>query len=306
MLLITAAIAVIVLTQTLYTVSEADQVVITQFGRPVGEAITEPGLKAKVPFIQVVNRFEKRFLEWDGDPNQIPTRDKKFIYVDTYARWRISDPLQFFRRLTNERGAISRLNDILDGETRNVIAKHDIEETVRSENRSPIPSDDLSDILDSLMTISVGREELQRMVLEAANQQTRGLGIEVLDFRIKRVNYVEEVRTQVYERMRSERFRIAERFRSEGQGQASRINGEKERELRTIQSEAFRVSEEIMGQADARAAGIYSSAYNRSARSRNLYEFVKSMETLERSLDTTAVIVLGTDSELFRYLKQMR
>mgnify|MGYP004701326803 CR=1 FL=1 len=298
--------SLLLLFQGVYIVKETEQVVITQFGKPVGEAVTEPGIKLKVPFIQLVNRFEKRFLDWDGDPNQIPTKDKKFIFVDTYARWKITDPLQFFKRLTNERGAMSRLDDILDGETRNVIAKHNIEETVRSENRVPISSDEVSDLLgDSLMVIQVGREQLQKMILEASNNQAKELGIEILDVRIKRLNYVSEVQTQVFERMKSERFRIAERFRSEGQGEASRINGEKERELKTIQSTAFKTSEEIKGKADAQAAAIYASAYDKTAQSRSFYSFLKSMETFELTFDDKTSVILSTDSDLYKYLKRM-
>lgn len=300
------ALFLILLFQSIYFVNETQQVIITQFGKPVGDPVINPGIKVKVPFIQLVNRFEKRFLDWDGDPNQIPTKDKKFIFVDTYARWRITDPLQFFKRLTNERGAMSRLDDILDGETRNVIASHNIEETVRSENRTPVSSDEMSDLIaDSLITIEVGREKIQKMILEAANEQARELGIEILDLRIKRLNYVAEVQTQVFERMKSERFRIAERFRSEGQGEASRINGEKDRELKTIQSVAFRTSEEIKGRADARAAAIYSGAYDRSPQSRDFYSFLKSMETLEKTFDKETYVILNTDSELYRYLKRM-
>jgi membrane protease subunit HflC len=304
--LVLGIILLLLIFQGVYIVKETEQVVITQFGKPVGEAVIEPGIKLKVPFIQLVNRFEKRFLEWDGDPNQIPTKDKKFIFVDTYARWRITDPLQFFKRLTNERGAMSRLDDILDGETRNVIAKHNIEETVRSENRVPVSSDEVSDLLgDSLMVIEVGREKLQKMILEASNDQAKELGIEILDLRIKRLNYVSEVQTQVFERMKSERFRIAERFRSEGQGEASRINGEKERELKTIQSTAFKTSEEIKGKADAQAAAIYASAYDKTAQARSFYSFLKSMETFELTFDDKTSVILSTDSDLYKYLKRM-
>jgi modulator of FtsH protease HflC len=304
--LVIGIVFLLLLFQGVYIVKETEQVVITQFGKPVGQAVTEPGIKLKVPFVQLVNRFEKRFMEWDGDPNQIPTKDKKFIFVDTYARWRITDPLQFFKRLTNERGAMSRLDDILDGETRNVIAKHNIEETVRSENRVPVSSDEVSDLLgDSLMVIQVGREQLQKMILEASNDQAIELGIEILDLRIKRLNYVTEVQTQVFERMKSERFRIAERFRSEGQGEASRINGEKERELKTIQSTAFKTSEEIKGKADAQAAAIYASAYDRTAQSRSFYSFLKSMETFELTFDDKTSVILSTDSDLYKYLKRM-
>ena len=300
-------IFLIVIFQSAYIVKETQQVVITQFGKPVGNAITNSGLKFKTPFIQKANYFEKRYLEWDGDPNQVPTKDKKFIFVDTYARWQITDPLQFFIRLTNERGAHSRIDDIIDGETRDYIAGHNIEEAVRTSNRTPISSGAISEeIGDSLVNISVGRQEIQRMILESANEKAKDLGIVILDFRFKRINYVQEVSTQVYERMKSERFRIADKFRSEGQGEASRINGEKERELKKIQSEAFRQAEEIKGRADARAAAIYAAAYDQSSSSRELYSFLKSMETFEMTFDTSMTVILSTDSELFKYLKSMR
>ena len=307
-LLIVGAVALIILfMSSSFVVKESEQVVKTQFGRPVGQAITEPGLYFKAPFIQKANYFEKRYMEWDGDPNQVPTKDKKFIFVDAYARWQITDPLLFFKRLTNERSAQSRLDDILDGETRNFIANNNIEEAVRTSNRTPITGDSLSELLgDSLMTISVGRQKIQDMILESANKETEELGIEILDFRFKRINYVEEVRLQVYERMKSERYRIADKFRSEGQGEASRINGEKERELKRIQSEAFRKAEEIRGKADSTAAAIYASSYDRSAQSRDLYAFLKSMETLDKTMGNKTSMILSTDSELYRYLKEMK
>ena len=296
----------IVAIQGFFIVGESEQVVITQFGKPVGEAITEAGMHFKIPFIQKANFFEKRYLEWDGDPNQVPTKDKKFIFVDTYARWQITDPLQFYKRLTNERGAQSRLDDILDGETRDFIANNYLEETVRTSNRKPISQGAISEIIeDSLSTIYVGRDSIQESIQKSANQQAADLGIAILDFRFKRINYVEEVRTQVYERMKSERYRIADKFRSEGQGEASRINGEKERELKTIQSEAFRKAEEIKGVADAKAAAIYSSAYNKSGASRKLYTFLKSLETFRKTFNAEATVILSTDSDLYKYLKSM-
>jgi membrane protease subunit HflC len=301
--LIIAFIALILILESAYLVKETEQVIITQFGKPVGEAKMTPGLKFRIPFIQKANYFEKRYLEWDGDPNQVPTKDKKFIFVDSYARWQITDPLQFFRRLTDERGAQSRLDDILDGETRDFIANHNIEESVRTSNRTPISSDLAGEeVGDTLMNITVGRQKIQEMILQSANQRASDLGIVILDFRLKRLNYVDDVRAQVYERMQSERFRIAERFRSEGQGEASKINGQKERDLKLIQSEAFRQAEEIMGAADAQAAGIYAAAYDRSSASRNLYSFVKSMETFERTFDSTTTVILSTKSELYRFL----
>ncbi len=294
------------ITQSMYIVNEKEQVVITQFGKPVGKAITESGIQFKIPFIQTANYFDKRYLEWDGDPNQVPTKDKKFIFVDTYARWEITDPLQFYKRLTNERGAQSRLDDILDGETRDYIANHNIEETVRTSNRTPVTTDTLSEpISDSLIHINVGREKIEKMILKTANQRASDLGIVILDFRFKRLNYVAEVQDQVYKRMTSERFRIADKFRSEGQGEASRINGEKERELKSIQSEAFKLAEEIKGKADAKAAAIYAGAYNQTDKSRKLYAFLKSMESFEKTFDEKTSIILSTNSEFYRFLKSM-
>lgn len=304
--LVILLVVIIVVAQSAFVVKETEQVVITQFGKPVGDAIVTPGLKMKIPFIQKANYFEKRYMEWDGDPNQLPTKDKKYIFVDAYARWQITDPLQFFKRLTDERGAQSRLDDILDGETRDYIANHNLEEAVRTSNREPIQSDELGgEVGDTLIEVSVGRQKIQEMILEMANKRTSDLGIAILDFRIKRLNYIEDVREQVYERMQSERFRIAEQFRSEGQGEASRINGEKERDLKTIQSEAFRQAEEIRGVADARATAIYAAVHNQSAASRNLYSFLKSMETFQNTFDSTTSVILTTDSELYKYLIEL-
>jgi len=303
-LLVVLVAAGIILSNSFYSVDETEQIIITQFGAPQGEAVTEPGLQMKVPFIQKVNRFDKRFLEWDGDQNQVPTKDKKFIFVDAYARWQITDPLQFFRRLRDERGAQSRLDDILDGETRNAVASHDLVELVRTSNREPdLEAEIFEAIEDSLETIEVGRNAIQDIVLELANERTSDLGIEVLDFRFKRINYVEEVRLTVYDRMISERNKIADLFRSEGQGEASRIEGEKERELLEIQSQAFREAREIRGQGDAEAAAIYNNAYNRNTSTRELYDFIKAMEAYDTAFDGNTSIFLSTDSEFFKYLK---
>ena len=305
--LIFILLLIILTTASTYIVKESNQVIITQFGKPVGTAVTESGLKLKVPFIQKANYFEKRYMEWDGDPNLVPTKDKMFIFVDSYARWRITDPLQFFKRLTNERGAQSRLDDIIDGETRDHVAAHNLVETVRSSNRVPVSSGVVSEeIGDSLTNISVGREKIQQMILVSSNEKAKDLGIEILDFRFKRITYEEKVREQVYNRMNSERYRIADKYRSEGQGEASKINGQKEKELKTIQSEAFRDAEEIKGKADAQAAAIYAAAYDRSSASRDLYAFLKSMETFEKTFDNQTSIILSTESELFKYLKSMK
>ena len=302
--LVIAFAILVVVGQTLYTVSETEQIILTQFGEPVGDPVVSPGLHFKAPFIQRTNVFEKRFLEWDGNPNQVPTRDKRFIWVDTYARWRIVDPLLFFQRLRDERGAQSRLDDILDGETRNAVARHDLIELVRSTNRDaadvPIESEEEEAILEE---IARGRQEVTREILETAAARTADLGIELLDLRFKRINYVEEVQQDVFARMIAERQRIAEEFRSEGQGESARIHGERERELAQIQSEAYRRAEELRGEADANATSIYADAYNRDG---DFYAFTKSLETYEATMDPSTIFILGTDSELLQFLERAR
>jgi len=289
----------------LYIVDETEQVVITRFGQPVGDPISAAGLHFKLPMVHTANFFDKRFLEWDGASNQLPTRDKRFVHVDSYARWRITDPLLFFQRLTDERGAQSRLDDILDGETRNTIANHNLIEVVRTSNRQFVAADSLGldDADVEQLQIAAGRDALAAEVLAAAQGRTSDLGIEILDFRFKRINYVEEVRREVYSRMISERQRIAEQFRSEGAGEAARIRGEKERELRVISSEAYRDSEEIKGVADATAADTYAAAYNRDA---DFYRFVKTLEAYRETLRDGTTLLLGTDGEFLRYLKRSR
>jgi len=295
---------VLLLDQATYTVSETEQVIITQFGDPVGDPVTSPGLHFKVPFIQRINVFDNRFLEWDGNPNQVPTRDRRFILVDTYARWRITDPLLFFQRLRDERGAQSRLDDILDGETRNAVAQHNLIELVRSTNRNEadvqIESEEEAVILERL---DRGRQEITREILETAAGRTADLGIELLDLRLKRINYVAEVQQDVFARMIAERQRVAEEFRSEGQGEAARIDGERERELAQIQSEAYRIAEELRGKADATATAVYAEAYNLDA---DFYAFTKSMETYEETMDGETVFILDTDSDLLRFLDSTR
>jgi membrane protease subunit HflC len=301
--LIVAAVVVLYVLLSVYIVKEPEQVVITQFGKPVGRPITTPGLKFKTPLIQKVHRFEKRFLEWDGDPNQLPTRDKRFIWVNTYARWRITDPLLFFQRLHNERGAHTRLDDILDGETRNAIAKYDLVQLVRTSNRAAERTEGQVSDESELTLIKEGRNDIRLEVLANARARTVDLGLEILDIEFKRINYVEEVQRKVYERMIAERERVAERFRSEGQGEAARIRGEKDRELLRIGSEAYRRAQEIKGAADARATTIYASAYDRSADTRSFYEFVKTMQAYATTMDSTSSLVLSTDTDFYRFLK---
>ncbi len=297
-----AAVALYVLL-SVYVVQEPEQVIITQFGKPVGRPVTTPGLKFRTPLIQKVHRFEKRFLEWDGDPNQLPTRDKRFIWVNTYARWRITDPLLFFQRLHNERGAHTRLDDILDGETRNAIAKYDLVHLVRTTNRAAERTEGQASDESALTQIDQGRNDIRLEILANARARTGDLGLEILDIEFKRINYVDEVQRKVYERMIAERERVAERFRSEGQGEAARIRGEKDRELLRIGSEAYKQAQEIKGAADARATAVYAAAYNRSADTRSFYEFLKTMQAYATTMDSTSSLVLSTDSDFYRFLK---
>ncbi len=303
-LIIVVAIALLIvagLGGAFFIVNEAQQVIITQFGKPVGDPVFEPGLKVKIPFIQKANYFDKRFLEWDGEPNEVPTKDKRFIYVDTYARWRITDPLLFFQRLRDERGAQSRLDDILDGETRNTIAKHDLIEVVRSTNREFEVSSAIEG--EGVKQITAGRAVLEQEVLDNASARTAVLGIEILDFQFKRTNYAEVDRPKVYERMISERKRIAEEYRSEGAGEAARIIGDKDRDLQQITSEAYREAQTIKGRADAEAADIYARAYNRDP---DFYRFLKTMEVFRETMDEETILLLSTDGEFLRYLERDR
>jgi membrane protease subunit HflC len=302
--LIVALGALLLFNSAYYEVSETSQVIITQFGNPVGAPVTTPGLHLKTPFIQQTNYFDKRFLEWDGNPNQVPTKDKRFIWVDTYARWRIVDPLKFFQRLRDERGAQSRLDDILDGETRNSVARYDLIELVRSTNRNraevAVDSDQENAILEQ---IQKGRKQIEKEILDRASSRMANLGIELLDIRIKRINYVEQVQKDVFARMIAERNRVAELFRSEGEGEAARIRGERERELKRIQSEAYRSAEELRGKADAEATDVYADAHGRDP---DFFAFTKSLETYERTMDAKTVFILGTDSELLKFITKPR
>ncbi len=295
----------IVLLNTLYVVSETNQVIITQFGEPIGDAIIKPGLHMKVPFIQKANYFEKRWLEWDGDANQIPTKDKKYIWVDTYARWRINDPLVFFQRVRDERGAHSRIDDIIDGETRNAVANFDLIEIVRSSNREFELTEEIAilDIAAAIPDIEIGRDKIAQIILEKSSEITPEFGVELRDVKIKRINYVEEVQRKVFDRMISERKRIAAKYRSEGDGKSAEIRGEKERELKKIQSEAYRKAQEIKGKADAEATKIYANAYNRDP---EFYQFMKTLETYVSTMDKETWLLLSTDAEFLKYLKSSR
>lgn len=306
-LLVLLILGGIVASGALYTVDETERVIITQFGKPVGEIINEAGLKVKVPFIQTVNRIEKRILVWDGSANDMPTKDKLYITVDTFGRWRIKDPLQYFLRLRDERSAQSRLEDILGSETRNAVARHELIEIIRtSKDRSPEVDPMLADVdISILLPITKGRKRIEADIFDAASGKLEEFGIELLDIRFKRINYNESVRQKIYARMVSERDQIAERFRSEGAGEAARINGNKERELQKIVSEAYRTIQTIQGDADAEATDIYARSYNQSPAAADLYMFTKTLETYRSVIDSDTILILSTDSDLMSLLKSM-
>ncbi len=294
-----------------YTVNEVEQVIITQFGKPVGEPILTAGLKLKVPFVQEVNPIEKRVLEWDGEPSDMPTKDKLYISVDLFARWRIIDPLQYFLRLRDERSAQSRLDDIFGSETRNAVAKHELIEIIRTtKDRKPQRDELLTDIereqkMGNLVPIQKGRQLVELEIFESAAEKVKVFGIELLDIRFKRINYNESVRPKIYDRMISERRQIAERFLSEGNGEAARIRGNRVRDLNKIQSEAYRQVEEIRGEADAKATEIYAKAYNQSKEAVSFYEFTRTMASYKYIVDADTTVILSTDSDLFKYIKKV-
>jgi membrane protease subunit HflC len=316
-------LVIIIASGTLYWVSETEQAIVTQFGEPVGKPITTPGLKVKKPFVQTVRRFDKRVLEWEGSPDQIPTLDKRFILVDTTARWRIMDPLLFFQAVGDERVAQSRLDDLIDSAVRDVVSGHrliqvvrsferelplqDLEEAATTESRSPETGDTKPETV-ALPSVAeaaapgerLGRETLTGLMVKQAQPRLAELGMELIDVRIKRINYVREVEQKVYERMVSERRRIAARFRSEGDGASAKIRGDKERELDRIRSEAYRQAQESIGKADAEAAAIYATAYSQDA---EFYSFRQTLETYKQTLQKNSSMVLTTDSDFYRYLK---
>jgi membrane protease subunit HflC len=295
----------------LYVVGEVEQVILTQFGKPVGAPVTSAGLKLKVPFVQAVNPIDKRVLEWDGNPSDMPTKDKLYISVDLFARWRITDPLQYFLRLRDERSAQSRLDDILGSETRNAVAKHELIEIIRTtKDRVPLRDALLTQAereldMGALVPIQKGRKLVEQEIFSSAAEKVRVFGIELLDIRFKRINYNESVRPKIYDRMISERRQIAERFLSEGNGEAARIRGNRVRDLNKIQSEAYRAVEEIRGVADAKATEIYASAYNRSGEAVAFYEFTRTMQAYQTIIGENTTLVLSTDSDLFKFLRGM-
>ena len=314
-LLLIAAVGFVVISSMAFTVDQTEQVFITEFGKAVGRpinadpAINEAGLHWKKPFIQNIHRIEKRILEWDGPSTEMPTRDKLYISVDNFARWRISDPKTYFEKLRDERSALSRLDDIIGSETRNIVASHDLIEVIRSDkNRKPARDESLSAAnasIGQLPPIQYGRSALDQQILAAAQPKVSSWGIELLDVRFKRINYKSGVIEKIYARMASERQQIADRFRSEGAGEAAKIIGRKERDLLSIQSEAYRKEQEIKGKADAQATGIYATAYSSSPTAADFYQFVKTLETYKKTLGKDTTTIFTSNSDLFRLFKHI-
>lgn len=305
-LIIPLVIVLFVLYQGIYTVDETQQVVVTQFGKPVGDPITEPGLNFKIPFVQTVSYFPKNLLQWDGDPSQIPTLDKTYIYVDTFARWKIVDPLKFFQTVNNVVGGLARLDDIIDAAVRNFIAQNPLIETVRWTNRElDVTEEGMEDTSHTRVTaeITTGRQNIVKGILKQANPKLKEFGILLIDVQIKRLNYVEEVRRSVYGRMIAERKQIAERFRSEGEGESRKIEGDRERDLKEITSVAYRKSQEIKGKADAEATLIYARAYNEDP---DFYSFLQTLDIYKKTMDKDTTLVLSTDSDFLRYFKSLK
>ncbi len=303
-ILIAALLLVVLAGGTVFVVNETEQVIVTQFGNPVRDPIQEPGLYVKIPFIQDANYFPRNILEWDGDSSQIPTLDKTYIKVDTFARWRIVDPLIYFRKVTNETAAQVQLDSILNSETKNFIQSLPLIETVRNSVREmeilSSYSADQEKPLPFVTEIEVGREKMTRLIMEKAAPKVEKLGIELIDLGIKRLNYIPDVQRKVFERMIAERKQIAEKFRSEGQGESREIEGSMEKELKTIQAEAYRKSQEIKGKADAEAAAIYAGAYGKDT---EFYSMVKTLEIYKDLPAKEIELILTTDSQLFKYIQ---
>jgi len=290
-------------TGTVYTVREDEQVILTQFGKPVGEPVKEAGLHFKIPFVQKVNSIEKRVLPWDGQSSQMATRDKLYIQVDTFARWEISKPLEYFETLRDERSAQSRLDDILGSETRSAVANHNLIEIIRStKDREPQQAEEL-DGQSSLEPIDTGRSQIEKNIFNAAREKLDGLGINLLDLRFKRVNYTQQVERDIFIRMISERQQIAERFRSEGAGEAARTMGNMEREVKTIQSEAYKKVQSILGKSEAESTRIYAEAYGGSPERESFYQFIKTLEAYDSILDQNTTVIMSTEAELFKFLQ---
>ena len=298
-------VILLVLTGTFYTIQEGQQAIIVQFGKPVGDPVTEAGLHIKLPFVQDVRRFEKRLLIWDGDPNEIPTAGREFIRVDATARWRIVNPRTFLENVASETGAQSRLDDIIDSVIRDTVAANPLVELVRSSSwvtpKGEVLKEAPKEVVEELKKeITVGREGITRAILAQVQVIAPQYGIEVVDVRIKRLDYIESVRQKVYTRMISERKRIAAKFRSEGEGQSAETLGRMGRELREIRSEAYRKVQKIRGKGDATATKIYGKAYGENP---EFYAFSETLEAYKQGQNKDSILVLTTDSDYYRYLK---
>jgi len=304
LIIIIAVLAVILVVSSAYVVDETEQVVVTQFGKVIGKPKQQPGLYFRIPFLQVANYFPKNLLEWDADPGQIPTLEKTYIWVDTFARWKIADPIKFFQTINNTTSALGRLDDIIDPAVRNFITSFRLIETVRNTNRKldtfEIGREDESENQRPTYRVETGREKITQGILKQAQPKLMPFGIDLVDVKIKRINYVEEVQKSVFGRMIAERKQIAEKFRSEGKGESRKILGEKERELKRITSEAYREAQEIMGKADAESTKLYAQAYGVDP---EFYSFAKTLEIYKEVLDEKNALILSTDSEFLKYFK---
>lgn len=302
-LIIPIVIVLVAVYASYYIVDETEQVVITQFGRPIGHPKTEPGLYFKIPMIQRANYFPKNILEWDGDPGRIPTLDKTFIWVDTFARWKIVDPLKYFQTVNNEVGAQARLDDIINSTVRNFVTSYHLIETVRMTNRQMGTLEagvDKDKVKSRLGVVVMGREKITKGISNQAQPKLEKFGIQLVDVKVKRVNYVEQVRKTVYARMIAERKQIAEKFRSEGKGEARKIEGDMQRDLKQITSEAYRKAQEIKGKADAEATLIYAKAFGRDP---DFYSFLQTLDIYKETMDKDSSLILSTDSEFLKYFK---
>jgi membrane protease subunit HflC len=299
-------IGLVVLVSTVFIVDEREQVIITRLDKPIRDPIKEPGIYAKIPIIDKANYFPKYLLEWDGDPGEFPTLDKTFIWVDTFARWRVVDPLTYFKSAVNEQGAQRKLDDIIDPAVRNAITSHRLIETVRNSNRLIDTREIDIDVEEGMESrapqhINFGRDKITEMILDAARPKMAQFGIELVDVRIKRINYTEKIQKSVYQRMIQERRQIAEKYRSEGQGESNKIAGEMEKELKKITSGAYRKAQEVQGAADAEAARLYAEAFSKDP---DFYSFLNTLEVYRDTFDEETWLLLSTDSDFLRYLKE--
>jgi len=300
--LIAAAAVIVLVFASAYVVDETEQVVITQFGKMVDEPVTTPGLNFKIPFIQKTTYFPKNLLTWDGDPGQVPTRDKTYIWVDTFARWKIVDPVKYFQTVNNEFAALERLDDIIDPAMRNLVTSYPLVESVRNSSRSMDTFEFVAEESRKRIQykINLGRDEIIKRIVTQARAKLSPFGIELVDVKIKRINYIENVRQAVYNRMIAERNQIAEKYRAEGKGEASNIRGEKEKELQVIKSQAYKTSQILKGEADAKATKIYADAYSVDP---DFYAFLKTMEVYKATMNKDSTLILSTDSDFMKYFK---